>query len=248
VTLAAYRAKHVKSTAEYAWQLTLFSSLLLAIGGVDHAIALWRGVTTDKQPISSILLADNNASLATTVSFLAFCMADLGVGLLAYRAHIHPITGWAHHIGYILMLSYFLRNRMTMSFAVFAICELPTFLLALQKTLLYRGAAGPKARKLLDWLFGLTFFALRILYFAWIMVHVVADHHFNTIQKLLCVGIFSMHAHWMLEWCKKRLFPKTGSRAVGGNAVTATALGPKDGGSRNHHHHHHYVHLHLKAE
>ena len=150
--------------------------------------------------ISEFLLRDTALSKEGTLAFMGFCIADLLVGSIVYPSQLNPATGWAHHLGYIGMLAWFIKTSTTMCFTAFALCELPTFLLSLKR------CRDPlESGHLLDGLFGLTFFLTRIVYYGWILVRVCLDPGMILPRRLFAVFIFAMHAHWMRTWFQRRI-------------------------------------------
>ncbi len=73
------------------WYFTASQSAVEAVEAVDAATAL----STER-----ILMSQTPLSAQMCTYFAVYLAVDLVVGVCWYREHIHPLTGWIHHIGY----------------------------------------------------------------------------------------------------------------------------------------------------
>ena len=111
-----------------SWVLTLFSSLVLFTGtftlssdmewsrnhySIRGPLGTGRLVEEDGsqawswQPPLSLRAFPRESSLATMYSayFVSYLICDLVLGMMHYRAHIDPLSGWCHHLGYLAVVS-----------------------------------------------------------------------------------------------------------------------------------------------
>ncbi|KAF8186545.1 hypothetical protein K438DRAFT_1835785 [Mycena galopus ATCC 62051] len=118
--------------------------------------------------------------------FQAYLTADMLVGGLCYRSQIGLLTGWVHHVLYILITETAIRSGWAHLFCLAAVMELPTFILG-ASTLL------PALRS--NVVFALTFFATRIAFHLVLLYGLVATPGLRVPAGIL-VLVFPMHAMW----------------------------------------------------
>ena len=134
-----------------AWLLTLSASVVLTLAGcVYFALAVSALVSGG---FRELVTSDGPAGRAVTAGFVATLLLDLAVGCADYPEHLALGTGWVHHFAYVLLCGSFLHAKCVNAFLVYALCELPTVVLA-------AGSIAPKLRR--DVLFGATFAATRL--------------------------------------------------------------------------------------
>ena len=122
--------------------------------------------------------------------FTAYLIMDLIIGKIEYPNQIGMLSGYIHHISYIII------NCLSLYYGIFPIyllnmlSELPTLIMSL-------GSFDTRLRS--DLLFGLTFFSTRIFY------HVILLYVFrhNTMFFYLSLTALSLHTYWGYTWMKK---------------------------------------------
>ncbi|KIY47739.1 hypothetical protein FISHEDRAFT_65989 [Fistulina hepatica ATCC 64428] len=141
---------------------------------------------------------------ASHTFFQAYLLSDLTIGAFQYREHINMSTGWIHHMLYIVIVEYAIRNGWAHVFCLCAIMELPTFLLGLAHL-------HPQLRA--NILFAVSFFTTRILFHIIVCVSyltpclphippllklssVPVDPFAQSIPGFVLAVIFPMHAIW----------------------------------------------------
>ncbi|KAG7095011.1 hypothetical protein E1B28_005806 [Marasmius oreades] len=87
--------------------------------------------------------------------FQSYLLADLTAGIFYYRGRINLLTGWMHHIAYVGIVEFAIRQRRPHIFCLAAFMELPTFILGVF-------ILAPKTRS--NVLFAVVFFLTRILF------------------------------------------------------------------------------------
>ncbi|KAL0565082.1 hypothetical protein V5O48_016953 [Marasmius crinis-equi] len=94
-------------------------------------------------------------ALAANRFFQSYLLADLIAGSIYYRSQIHLLTGWMHHIIYVGIVEFAIRQEWPHIFCLAAFMEFPTFILGLSILV-------PRTRS--NVLFALAFFLTRILF------------------------------------------------------------------------------------
>lgn len=162
---------------QISWILTLISSLVCTIFSIPFVIQFFFS-DLDVQ----LLGIDSQFHTGFICFFKTYLILDLALGCLFYRNRITLITGWVHHIFYILTLFCFLRLQISPLFTVSSILELPTLILA-------AGSMVHEWRS--DFLFGSTFFVLRLVAHGWMMVPLKRYHRI----QLIWIIPLTMHAN-----------------------------------------------------
>ncbi|KIP01198.1 hypothetical protein PHLGIDRAFT_381856 [Phlebiopsis gigantea 11061_1 CR5-6] len=166
------------------WVLTLFSSAIMTLSSLPY---LWYWLKTGQVDILHGLAEH------CSCFFIAYLAMDLVIGSLHYRSSISLLTGWVHHITYILLLSLvIIPQSYAPLFALCCILELPTFLLA---------AGSLDARLRNDYLFAAVFFATRIV----LHIFITAQHALLALSPargswtpvLILSAVLPMHLLWM---------------------------------------------------
>lgn len=146
----------------------------------------------------------DDVSVLIGVWFALVNLFDLGFGILHYREHLKVGTGYIHHTVYIWIVYFSITgNGGICSCRPFApmlsiafVEELPTFVLAL-------GSINEKFRN--DYLFGISFFILRVLYNTFLLGLAV----YTQMDTPVCVLLFLttvMHYYWFFLWFSKYCF------------------------------------------
>jgi hypothetical protein len=171
---------------QISWFLTLLSSLVCTIVSIPFVIQFFHSDLDMK-----LLGMDNQFHTGFICFFITYLILDLTLGCLFYRNRITLMTGWIHHIFYILTLSCFLRLQISSLFTVASILELPTLVLA-------AGSMVHEWRS--DLLFGSTFFVLRLVAHAWMMV-ALKRHHRIQFMWIVALVIYPLHIYWFYGKC-----------------------------------------------
>lgn len=114
---------------------------------------------------------------------------DLSLGMIYYRNKIGLLTGWIHHITYIIVLIWAISNQFCSIFIMMCILEVPTFLLAL-------GSMRVRLRR--DALFAASFVLTRILFHAYAILSAWnMELRFGPVVNALTI-FFPVHCYWFL--------------------------------------------------
>ena len=130
-----------------------------------------------------------------TLFFVIASYMDLFIGSIEYPDYLDLFSGWFHHLLFIYFISYGFHYAICGSFVILTISEVPSFILAL-------GTIVPKLRS--DYLFGSSFFVLRILYIAWCL-HMhwrLAPYSYITLSTF---ASFLMNCFWFMKWVRGML-------------------------------------------
>ncbi|KAF9934124.1 hypothetical protein FBU30_003405 [Linnemannia zychae] len=155
------------------------------------------GVVTDsieRKSTSSFLVASlhrfpHESRLATAYCayFTSYLICDLGLGMAYYRDFIDPLSGWAHHLFYLGVMSRAAsQGSISTFFAIGTPIEVSTIFLA-------TGHIFPTLRS--DILFATSFFLARIVY----PIALLPELYLN-VESRLCWKIgalaFLVHIYW----------------------------------------------------
>lgn len=164
-----------------SWFLTLASSLICTLVSIPFVIQFfWADLDME------LLGIDNRFHTGFVCFFISYLILDLVLGCIYYPKRITLMTGWVHHLFYIFTLSWFLRLQISSLFTVTSILELPTLILA-------AGSMVHEWRS--DLLFGSTFFVLRLVAHAWMMV-ALKRHHRIHFMWIVALVIYPLHMYW----------------------------------------------------
>eukprot|EP00056_Hartaetosiga_gracilis_P016553 m.5380 g.5380 ORF g.5380 m.5380 type:complete len:247 (+) comp4215_c0_seq1:109-849(+) len=129
--------------------------------------------------------------------YLVFAITDIVLGLIFYPGEFDLLSGWVHHILYILLQANLLRNHASAIFNAPFLEELPTFILGL-------GHIHPSFR--MDLLFGATFFLTRIAFQFWYSYFIITNYSYDHPSTIFCVVAASiipiLHTYWFIGWLK----------------------------------------------
>lgn len=164
-----------------SWFLTLASSLVCTLVSVPFVVQFF---CSDLD--MELLGIDNRFHTGFVCFFISYLILDLVLGSIYYPKRITLMTGWVHHLFYIFTLSWFLRLQISSLFTVTSILELPTLILA-------AGSMVHEWRS--DLLFGSTFFVLRLVAHAWMMV-ALKRHHRIEFMWIVALVIYPLHMYW----------------------------------------------------
>lgn len=137
---------------------------------------------------------DTNAFVLqlSVLNLMAYFLTDCIVGYNKYHKYMCNLTGYFHHIVYIIVSIVSFKINVTGLYILYLIEELPTIFLS-------TGSYNQLLRK--DYTFGLTFFLTRIIY------HIFLTWKFRSNLMFIIMGILSLsvHSYWFKNWCSKYL-------------------------------------------
>ncbi|CAO0802646.1 unnamed protein product [Mucor circinelloides] len=170
-----------KTDKQISWILTFASSLVCTVVSVPYFIQFWMSGWD-----MSRLGTDSNWHTALVCFFISYLVLDLSLGSIYYRNRITVLTGWIHHPLYIGILFWLLRCRSSSFFSTNCILELPTLLLAI---------GSFKDRWRCDLLFAASFFVLRLVFHAYMILALKQSHRLELLW-LVAVAVFPLHLYW----------------------------------------------------
>lgn len=172
---------HRFSEKQLSWFLTFVSSLICTLVSIPFVVQFfYHGLDM------TLLFTDSVFHTGFICFFISYLILDLVLGSIYYRQRIKLVTGWIHHLFYIVTLFWLLRLKIASLFTVASILELPTLILAV-------GSMKHEWRS--DYLFGLTFFVLRLVAHAWMMVALKRYHRIVYIW-IIALIIYPLHMYW----------------------------------------------------
>ncbi|CAO3623966.1 unnamed protein product [Mucor fragilis] len=170
-----------KTDKQISWILTFASSLVCTVVSVPYFVQFWQSGWDMAR-----LGTDSNGHTAMVCFFISYLVLDLSLGSVYYRSRITVLTGWIHHPLYIGILFWLLRCRSSSFFSTNCILELPTLLLAL---------GSFKDRWRCDLLFAASFFVLRLVFHAYMILALKQSHRLELLW-LVAVAVFPLHLYW----------------------------------------------------
>ena len=179
-----------------AWLLSLLVSGCLAVLGLGYGAALLRTFVATRGSVPAtyaLLVAHDAVGRAATSAFLGFLAADLAIGVLDYPGQIELVAGYAHHVVYGVALVAFLAEDVDAMFVHFALCEVPTFMLAL-------GSVHKPWR--IDLPMGIAFAATRLAFFALVVGVIAASEGPARFRPWLGGALLALHVHWFGGWLR----------------------------------------------
>ncbi|CAO3632805.1 unnamed protein product [Cunninghamella echinulata] len=170
-----------KNEKQISWLLTLASSVVCTIVSLPYYYRFYSS-GWDMQ----LLGMESTIHTCLVCFFMTYLILDLTLGSIYYKSRITIATGWIHHSIYIVILFWLMRCKSTSFFTVNAILELPTVILAL---------GSMKASWRCDVLFACSFFALRLVYHAFMILAVKQYHRIESLW-LVATLVFPLHIYW----------------------------------------------------
>ena len=128
----------------------------------------------------------------SVLNLMAYFITDCVLGYYKYHKYMCNLSGYFHHIVYIIVSIVSFRIDAVGLYILYLIEELPTIFLS-------TGSYNQLLRK--DYTFGLTFFLTRIVY------HIFLTWRFQSSLLFLIMGVLSLsvHSYWFKNWCSKYL-------------------------------------------
>ena len=192
-----------------AWVLTFASALVLTVAGAPLAARL--AVASDADFIAATH-EDGSASRQTLIFFAVELILDLAVGTLDYPGHVDALSGWAHHTFFLLTSQPTLAYDASGFFLGMSVVEFPTLLLAI-------GSIHRPWR--VDLPFGVSFFALRVVYTAYYFVRLVFLARLRMLPAFTAIAL-SLHLFWFRSWLASYAKLRAKQAAAGGGLKTAS--------------------------
>ncbi|CEP20085.1 hypothetical protein [Parasitella parasitica] len=175
------REDTAKQERQSSWFLTFVSSFICTAVSIPFVIQFCHA-DLDME----LLAMDSRFHTGFVCFFISYLILDLVLGSIYYPKHITLMTGWVHHLFYIFTLSWFPRLQISSMFTVISILELPTLVLAI-------GSMVHEWRS--DFLFGSTFFVLRLVVHAWMTV-ALKKYHRIQFMWIVAVIVYPLHIYW----------------------------------------------------
>jgi hypothetical protein len=148
------------------------------------------GMNLAKHPTQRSIVDDYLATF-----FAAYLTVDLLVGTFNYRSQLSILTGWIHHIFYIVLMIHLLHNHLTSPFCLLAILEFPTMVLA-------TGHLWKTLRQ--DKIFGASFFIFRIAFHGFMIYQFYANFTEHGPWWQVVLSAYPLHIHWFFSWVKQQ--------------------------------------------
>ncbi|EGD82643.1 hypothetical protein PTSG_03301 [Salpingoeca rosetta] len=199
---AYYRHATPSKTARgLSWFLATVAAVVQSSLGAGYALQVLR----DPDGAADTVWGDDRVSRLSVTFFGVFLVVDLVLGVLFYRKYVDWLSGWLHHVLYLLLVWTLLEHNATGALMPPFLEEIPTALLGL-------GNMFPALRQ--DLLFGFTFFTTRILFHVWYTVYLVSfylglrrtlayqDHPAMLASCVAVVAATLMHIVWFSSWCR----------------------------------------------
>lgn len=125
------------------------------------------------------------------LNVIAYFLMDCVVGSKEYNKYLLSLSGYIHHIIYIIVSIVCIKLNIIVPYMLFFIEELPTLILNL-------GKFNNNFRS--DNLFGVTFFLTRIVYHIFLIIMTYNYHILFPILGILALGV---HTYWFKNWITK---------------------------------------------
>jgi len=188
----------IKERKRRAWILTLANSVVMTIGGSLCLVYLFISANHLSVVSESAIVVDTPLCRQVLMFFIVYCTLDLLIGFFQYGELMTFLFGWCHHVGYIALCGWVLKEHISLAFGIFAVLEAPTAILA-------AGQVKKEWRR--DLSYGLTFFALRLAYHAFLLTRF---YRFEIYSKLWVFVVLTLllHLHWWRNWVKSFFFKK----------------------------------------
>ena len=179
-----------QQSARLAYCISVLGSSILSIVSTAYIITrIWQyGLG------AFILVGDDVISKAMAMFYMMILMSDIFWGLQYYPQHFELLSGWVHHIAYIVILYYIFIFGVSRGFALCCLEEIPTLILGL-------GRIFPTLRN--DVGFGATFFVFRVVYHGILTIVAFATPKVPWIFCWFFVAAFGLHMYWFKNWAAK---------------------------------------------
>jgi hypothetical protein len=176
-----YKSGLARSERERAYVCSLLSSFICSLSSLPLVYTFIKSHGDVNE-----LLIYREWTVIITSFFMTFLVMDLAIGMFYYRAKIDLLTGWIHHITYLGVLSWAIANQYCGVFVTLCVLEIPTCVLAL-------GSVRSTLRR--DYVFASSFFATRIVFHLYTMVHIWKFQSFGPVFSAVA-AFFPVHCYW----------------------------------------------------
>mmetsp|Transcript_12659 Transcript_12659/g.17663 ORF Transcript_12659/g.17663 Transcript_12659/m.17663 type:complete len:917 (-) Transcript_12659:430-3180(-) len=190
VCALVYFVLRMTKLGDRAWYLTVYSS------GVASSFGIYFIQQAYLNGIYNTMTTETEWSTYAAIFFLAYCAMDLVIGSYEYDEAIDYKDGWVHHFFFIILLGWLLSSGLTGLFAIALIEEVPTVILSMARV-------SMSAR--VPFVFGLTFFVLRISYHCYLTYAVI---EYSTVAFVIGVILMRSHLKWFHRWLSGHLTKK----------------------------------------
>ncbi|KAF5353697.1 hypothetical protein D9758_008682 [Tetrapyrgos nigripes] len=211
-----------KTERKLSWIITSVASLVMTVQSIPFLYDYFMSGGSVKSVRAAPTLA-----VAANRFFQAYLLADLTTGSFHYRSQINLLTGWIHHIVYIGIVEYAIRQGWASLFSLCACMEFPTFILGLSILI-------PRTRS--NVFFAVSFFLTRILLHAVLAICLYMPWNRPLPQfseaaigsmgpAIILTCVFPLHASWFYGCIKG--FIRRAKQAKAAKAEGATAVPEK---------------------
>ncbi|KAI7866308.1 uncharacterized protein EV154DRAFT_488575 [Mucor mucedo] len=202
-----HRTKLARNEKERAYVCTLLSSSITS----TCSLPLVYELLSNGGDLSALLVYRTWTVVATTF-FMTFLIMDLCIGVFFYKNKIDMLTGWIHHLTYLITLTWAIHHQYSAVFIMMCVLEIPTFVLAL-------GSVRSHLRR--DYVFAGTFLLTRILFHAYAISCAWKLNPFGPVVNALTF-FFPVHCFWFYGFIKQQIrLMKTDPK------ITPTRTAPK---------------------
>ncbi len=127
--------------------------------------------------------------------FLAYLAIDLIIGRIYYKEYLGILEAYIHHVIFTFFVSYSLSNNLSGCTNYMYIVEIPSIFLS--SRILFS-----RYFRVLDFLFTITFFFIRILFIFYVILEIVI---FNYVDKIYFTPILTSMLLLHIYWFNKKL-------------------------------------------
>ena len=190
------QSQNFKSSLQKSWIITTIASFFLSLGSLSFVYQF----IFNNFSLRNYAHLNTQFAVGLSTYFLSYLLSDLIIGVIFYKSQMKPMAGYFHHILYLVIVFNAIKWHVSGVFCLFAILELPTFILGL-------GILNKMLRN--DSLFGLVFFLTRITFHL-----VLCERVYNgsidldsTIPKylyLIPISVFPLHIAWFWGYMKQQ--------------------------------------------
>ncbi|KAJ3810558.1 hypothetical protein F5876DRAFT_41575, partial [Lentinula aff. lateritia] len=138
------------SPKQVAWIITTTASFVMTIASLPFVWDYFAGRGDVKR-----VGAFPELAVPANRFFQAYLLTDLSLGAVYYRSQLNLFTGWSHHVIYLGIVEYAIRQKWAHIFCLAACMEFPTFVLGL-------ATLFPRLRS--NVFFAVSFFLTRIFF------------------------------------------------------------------------------------
>ncbi|KAI9347435.1 hypothetical protein DFJ73DRAFT_836709 [Zopfochytrium polystomum] len=206
--------KTFKTVKQRGWILTASNSLVTTAG----SLVFGASVLLHAGPISSAPMMDWLAAQRILAGFfVSYLLGDLFIGTVWYPSEMNPMSGYFHHTLYVFMTTSLLQWNLGGPLCWMFLLEAPTLLLSV--------AQINKALRN-DMLFGAVFFATRIVFHIYAVLHFAFAAFPGSLVWMYPASVLPLHFMWFRGWIaqQQRLYKgRKASKAAAADASKRAA-------------------------